>query len=104
MLLKLTVKIVNILNVENGINAQKAVLYGSYARGDARKYSDIDILVLAEEFDRDRWARVDDLWVLTLKADTRIQPIPVGIRQLAEDDESHISEVARREGIEIKRN
>lgn len=89
---------------KNGINAEKAILFGSYARGDARKYSDIDILVLAEEFDRDRWSHEDELWKLTLKADTRIQPIPVGVRQYIEDDGSHIIEVARREGVEINRH
>jgi predicted nucleotidyltransferase len=46
---------------KNGINVQKAILFGSYARGEARKYSDIDILVLSEEFDRDRWANEDTL-------------------------------------------
>ena len=36
---------------EHGIQAEKAILFGSQARGTARPDSDIDILVLAEEFD-----------------------------------------------------
>lgn len=89
---------------ENGINAEKAVLFGSYARGESGKYSDIDILVIAEEFDRDRWSNEDELFKLTRKADTRIQPIPVGARQFLEDNESVVIEMARREGIEIRKS
>lgn len=93
----------DILN-ENGIRAEKAILYGSYARGDAGEYSDIDILVLSEQFDQDRWEKNSQLWRLTLDADMRIQPIPVGVRQFLEDDESIVIEMARREGIAITRN
>jgi len=94
------------LNVlyENGISTEKAILFGSHARGDAREYSDIDVLVLSDRFDHDRWADNSQLWRLTLEADTRIQPIPVGVRQFIEDDESVVIEMARREGVEIKRS
>ena len=91
------------LLAENEIKSEKAILFGSYARGDHRRNSDIDILVLAKQFDKDRWSREDDMWKLTRHADSRIQPIPVGIKQFVEDDVSPIIEMARREGIEIKR-
>ena len=90
--------------VENGIRARKAILFGSHAHGNPRPGSDIDILVIAEEFDRDRWGKESEMWKLTLKADTRIQPIPVGLQQFVEDDTSPVIEMARREGIEIGRN
>ena len=86
----------------NGINAPKAILFGSQARGTARPESDIDILVLAKEFDRNRWAKEAKLNILTLQADFRLQPIPVGLRQFRKDDVSPVIEMARREGIEIK--
>jgi predicted nucleotidyltransferase len=86
----------------NGINASKAILFGSQARGTARPESDIDILVLAKEFDRNRWAKESKLHILTLQADYRLQPIPVGIKQFRQDDVSPVIEMARREGIEIK--
>jgi len=87
----------------NGINASKAILFGSQTRGTSRPESDIDILVLAKEFDRNRWAKESKLHILTLQADYRLQPIPVGIRQFLKDDVSPVIEMARREGIEIKR-
>ena len=85
-----------------GIGVNRAVLFGSHVRGDAHRYSDIDILVIAPEFDGpyDK-KRVDLLWELRAKSDSRIEPIAVGERQWKEDDTSAIIEVARREGEEI---
>jgi predicted nucleotidyltransferase len=89
---------------KHGIHAEKAILFGSQARGTAGPYSDVDILILAEEFDRDRWARNEDLWRWTYEAGFGLQPIPVGVKQFLEDDSSVIIEMARREGVEIRRN
>jgi predicted nucleotidyltransferase len=86
----------------SGIRASQAILFGSYARGDARPDSDVDILVIAPEFDEpyDR-NRVDLLWTLRAQTDSRIEPIAVGEQQWREDDVSAIIEMARREGQEI---
>ena len=82
-----------------GFHVSQAVLFGSYARGDASADSDIDILVIAAEFD-DTYDRkqVDLLWELRAQTDSRIEPVPVGERQWQEDDASPIIEIARREG------
>ncbi|MEK7879609.1 MAG: universal stress protein, partial [candidate division NC10 bacterium] len=61
----------------------------------------IDVLVVSPAFDSDRWSRDQELWRLTLEVDPRIEPVPVGQRQLLEDRTSPIVEIARREGIEI---
>lgn len=86
----------------SGLQTRRAVLFGSYARGDAHADSDIDVLIIAPEFDGpyDR-ARVDLLWTLRIYTDTRIEPLPVGERQWQEDSVSTIIEIARREGQEI---
>ena len=86
----------------SGIRVSQAVLFGSYARGDARPESDVDILVIAPEFDGpyDK-SRIDLLWALRAQTDSRIEPITVGERQWREDDASAIIEIARREGQEI---
>ena len=88
---------------QHGIPADRAILFGSRARGTEDEDSDIDILVVSSRFDEDRWAYESDLWRWTLEADHRIEPIPVGERQFLEDGASPIIEVARREGIEIRR-
>jgi len=86
----------------SGLDARRAVLFGSYARGDARPDSDVDILVIAPEFDGpyDK-SRIDLLWALRAQTDSRIEPVAVGERQWREDDASAIIEIARREGQEI---
>jgi len=84
------------------IRGNRAILFGSHARGDAHPDSDIDILVIAPEFDEAyEKERVDLLWELRAQTDSRIEPIPVGEHQWLEDDASAIIEIARREGEEI---
>ena len=44
--------------------AQKAILFGSYARGDADEYSDIDLIIIAESNRPfvERFEDFSDLW------------------------------------------
>lgn len=89
-------KIVN----ENGIPVRFGVLYGSYAKGVARKDSDIDLLVVSPYYDQlsnrthKKWGR---LWSMITQADLRIEPIPVGEKQYEEND-SVLIHIAREEG------
>lgn len=85
-----------------GINARRLVLFGSFARDDANELSDIDLIVIAPEFDgpRDR-TLVEKLWQATMSADNRIEPIPCGEREWETDESRPILEIARREGIVI---
>lgn len=87
---------------EAGIDATRAVLFGSHARGDADEWSDIDIIVIAPVFDhrRDR-ELVTKLWRLRAYTDSRIEPIACGEREWETDDGRPILEYARREGIVI---
>jgi predicted nucleotidyltransferase len=100
--IKLVQRYLDVL-VEHGIKAEKAILFGSQARGTARPDSDINILVIAEEFDLNRWAKEDQLWRLTVRAGFGLSPIPVGPKEFIENDVSADIERARREGVEIKR-
>lgn len=85
-----------------GIPAEKAVIYGSFARGEQRKDSDIDVLVLSPLFDRLKECKVLDLlWRLTRQVDIRIEPIAVGVREFDEDDGSPLIGVARRDGFVV---
>lgn len=85
-----------------GIHVESALLYGSYAKGTAGVDSDIDLAVIAPEFDRKgsrAWVR--KLWALRAKTDERIEPLAVGRNQWLEDQGSPIIEIVRREGIAI---
>jgi len=77
-------------------------LFGSCSRGEAGPDSDIDVLVIAPEFDGPRASRqVDLLWELRATTDSRIEPIGVGEREWEDDDATPIIEIARREGEQV---
>ena len=85
-----------------GIHARQAVLFGSFARGFGDRDSDIDLVVIAPEFDGNpEIALVKKLWRAASRSDNRIEPIPCGERQWVEDDSRAIIEIARREGQRI---
>ncbi len=54
----------------HGIRASKIILYGSFARGDSREGSDIDLVVVSDDFaGKSHWERIEvlsdaiyDLW------------------------------------------
>jgi uncharacterized protein len=84
-----------------GIHASKAVLFGSFARGGGDEWSDIDLVVIAPEFDGQRKiSLVKSLWRATV-LDSRIEPIPCGEKEWETDEGRPILEIARREGIVI---
>ena len=84
-----------------GIHASQLVLFGSFARGDADEYSDIDLVVIAPEFDGSREILlVKALWRATV-TDNRIEPIPCGEQEWETDGSRPILEIARREGVII---
>ncbi len=85
-----------------GIHASRLVLFGSFARGDANEFSDIDLIVIAPELEGPRdLTLVEKLWQATMSADNRIEPIPCGEREWETDGSRPILEIARREGIVI---
>ncbi len=86
-----------------GIPSPSGVLFGSFAREDANADSDIDLLVVSPVFDGVKKCElVDTLWRITWRADSRIEPIPVGSREFDADDVSPLIAAARREGIVIE--
>ncbi|MFH0980835.1 MAG: nucleotidyltransferase domain-containing protein [Planctomycetota bacterium] len=85
-----------------GIHPSRAVLFGSFARGQAEEHSDIDLIVIAPEFDAPRQiGLVKHLWCATAAADNRIEPIPCGEREWEAETGRPILEIARREGIVV---
>ncbi len=85
-----------------GIHARQAVLFGSFVTGQADEWSDIDLVVIAPEFDgpRDN-GLVNALWRATV-VDDRIEPIPCGQAEWDRGDGRPILGIARREAIVIQ--
>ena len=88
---------------EEGIPVSFVVLFGSQARGNTHKWSDIDVMVVSPLFDRPR-SREDrmQLAYIAFNIDSRIEPLACGLRQWSEDTSSMIIEIARREGQHIQ--
>ncbi len=85
--------------IEQGIPVSYGVLFGSYAKNKAHKWSDIDVLVVSPRFDEDQTAEDHEkLWMFAARMNKLIEPIPVGEKQYKEDKTTLILEVARREG------
>ncbi len=85
-----------------GIPVRFGIMFGSQARDTPHKWSDIDLLIISPLYDEDyNREDINLLWRTAARTDSRIEPIPVGLKRWNTDDESTIIEVARREGIRI---
>lgn len=67
---------VNLL-LKNNINLQKVILFGSYAKKKASKYSDIDLAIVSSRFGKDEIQEMMDLKKLSLSVSDRIEAIPL---------------------------
>jgi len=82
-----------------GLPVDAGIVFGSQAREQATRWSDIDLLVISSRFDQTRRREdVNLLWYVAAQVDSRIEPVAVGQRQLEEDDSNALVELARREG------
>jgi len=86
-----------------GIHARQAVLFGSYALGQADQDSDLDLIVIAPELDGSRTIElVEKLWAIAGSIDNRIEPIPCGTEEWKTDTGRPILEIAKKEGLLIQ--
>ncbi len=60
----------------NDIPIKEAVLFGSYAKGNAHEWSDIDIALVSDIFVGDRIADKDKIRRITLSVSSEIEVIP----------------------------
>lgn len=83
---------------KNDISFTHIYLFGSYAKGNPREESDIDVAVVVSRIknDKEYFDKKMQLWRMILDVDTRIEPI------LLEKDELEKSETIM--GIEVKKH
>ncbi|OGI65073.1 hypothetical protein A3H53_00860 [Candidatus Nomurabacteria bacterium RIFCSPLOWO2_02_FULL_40_10] len=87
--------------IENsGIPVERMVLFGSYARGQQRKDSDIDICVVSSKLGKDEMTEMGKLNFLHWKLDNRIEAHPVSSKDYKSIATPFISEI-KKYGIEI---
>ncbi|MBU1568760.1 MAG: nucleotidyltransferase domain-containing protein [Proteobacteria bacterium] len=88
--------------VSLGVVVERGIIFGSHARGEASKWSDIDLIVVSPRFDTPRTRDdINLLWRVAVREDSRIEPIPCGSKEWLEGNTSAIVEMARREGKEL---
>jgi uncharacterized protein len=61
---------------DNHIHVQTAVLFGSYASGRADEWSDIDIALVSEVFEGDRFDDRSKIRKITLSVSSDLSPLP----------------------------
>ena len=62
--------------IENKIKIEQAVLFGSYAQGTYTEWSDIDIAIVSEAFEGDRFIDRSRIRRIKLTVSCDLEPIP----------------------------
>lgn len=81
---------VNIINkyrqvlVDAGIPIEKMILFGSYAKGTAKPWSDVDVCVVSPIFGKDAHDEMVRLMNLTRAVDDMIEPHPYSPKNLSD--------------------
>lgn len=85
---------------KSGIKIDAAYLYGSYAKGASKEYSDIDIAIISSDFSGNRINDWDIVMPLAWDIDVRIEPIPFTPEKFAQDWHPLVYEI-KKTGIKI---
>ncbi len=78
-----------------GIPVSKIILFGSYAKGKAKPWSDVDICVVSKVFGKDRFNEMVHLMRLTSKVDDMIEPHPYHPKDLEDPFDPLAYEIKR---------
>ncbi len=78
-----------------GIRIAKIILFGSYAKGKAKGYSDIDLCIVSPQFGKDSILELQFLLKQSRHVDDRIEPIPVSVKGYRNNASPLICEVKK---------
>jgi predicted nucleotidyltransferase len=81
-----------------GINVEKAFLYGSYLSNTANEDSDIDVMLVTDHENDDLAGKT---WALTRRINSRIEPYLVGKERFYNNIHSPLIDLVKRTGLEI---
>lgn len=86
-------KLIDYKNVlSKHFDLDKLVLFGSYAKGNQREDSDIDVAVIVNSIDKDFFSYAPLLWRLRRNIDDRIEPILIDKHH---DESGFLSEILK---------
>jgi len=92
---------VNVLKTR-GIRVEKAVLYGSYASGNFRSGSDLDLAIISPDFGKDRFEEGKKLLQIAWRVDPRIEPVPISSDSYENDTWIPLIYEIRQKGVEVQ--
>ncbi len=77
--------------VQNVVPVEKAILYGSYAKGNSNEASDIDLAIISPAFGKDFLRESQLLYRLIINsgADPAIEPRPIGTDEVTGSGEMY---------------
>jgi len=99
--IKVIRKFAKILKKE-GIAVDHVILYGSYAKGNVRPHSDIDVAVVSKNFGRDQVEEGMLLFRIAGKIDPRLEPVPISKKNYEDDTWIPLIHEIREKGVEVK--
>ena len=83
----------------SGLHLDRAILFGSHAKGTAGEWSDIDIALVSGDFSGVVYYDRKKVNPLLIKTDSRIEPHPFRTEDFTEDN-PFVKEILK-EGVEI---
>lgn len=86
---------------KEGITVKKAFLYGSFSKNTHSESSDIDLLLVSDEYNETDDQMAGKIWQLTRKINTKIEPYIISSRRFDKEDSSPLINLVKKEGIEI---
>ncbi len=93
-------KYISLLNAE-GISVNRAFLFGSYTTNTASETSDIDVMIVPNNYNDNDDEVVGKIWSLTRKINTKIEPFIISLKKFSEDNSSPLVSKIKESGIEI---
>lgn len=83
-----------------GFQISKAYIFGSYAKGQEDRWSDIDVAVISPQIGNDRFEERIRLTELAMSIDDRIEPLPFNPDSFSDDDPFVVRQI-KAEGVVV---
>lgn len=83
-----------------GISVSNAYLFGSYSNDTATEESDIDVLIVSDNYDENDDLMIGKIWKLTRKINNKIEPFLIGVRKYSDKNSPFIN-LIKTNGIKI---
>lgn len=85
----------------NGIPVIHLIVFGSYAHGNPRSESDIDVCIVSNKLGGDRIEEGKKLFMLAIQIDPLIEPVAYSVEQYRRDRLSPLLHEIRKNGYKI---